>query len=88
MWNLALEFPKCLPFPWKQCKKVKMLQKLPGLVNNFGMLELKIIKFLYNIVVHYIQVLNDYDNHWNYSVTMDTGSNISKISKCSKIDET
>ena len=45
------------------------------------MLELEIIKFLHNIVVHYIQVLNDYDNHWNYSVTMDTGSNISKISK-------
>ena len=23
MWNLSLEFPKCLLLPWKQCKKVK-----------------------------------------------------------------
>ena len=25
MWNLALEFPKYLLLPWKQCKKVKTL---------------------------------------------------------------
>ena len=62
--------------------------KTSGFVNNFDMLELEIIKFLHNIVVHYIQLLNDFDNHWNSSVTMDTGSNISKISKWSKIDET
>ena len=62
--------------------------KTSGFVNNFDMLELDINKFLHNIVILYIQVLIDFDNHWNYSVTMDTGSNISKISKCSKIDET
>ena len=69
MWNLALEFPKYLLLPWKQCKKVKTL----NFHRTFQNINVKFVLETLDDILVCLHVMTILGNSKMAAIAMETG---------------